>query len=115
MIQSPDLYLSALLKNSGAHLSAEEVISMIPGVLAAPGIDDGIGDANSWITMAAESPTPELVTHLTSLIDRVKDTNKNSLIIPCPSKKRISLLREELSHQDLNGFSFLPAKLVPNN
>ena len=104
MIESPHLILSTLLTESDARLTAEEVLSMIPGVVAAPGNEDGVGDADSWVDLVAENPSPELVTHLTSLIENARKSENSSLIFPCPSEKRLSHLRKELNRQNLDGF-----------
>ena len=96
--------LTSLLKKSDAFLTADEVRSLIPGVLSAPGIEDGMGDTNSWIEMIAERPSAELVQHLTTLLEKAKVSEKNEQVLKYPTKKRFKLLREELAKLNLDGF-----------
>ena len=96
--------LSALLTKSNAFLTAEEVWSLIPGVLSAPGIEDGMGDINAWMKMVANHPSPELSEHLTNILNKAKDFESKKNTFKSSTKKRFKLLREQLAKLNLDGF-----------
>ena len=104
MDQTPHQVLSTLLAESDAYLTADQVLEIIPGVVAAPGDDGGNGGENSWMDMAALNLSPRLIRHLDSLLNTARKSEINGLVSPCPCEARITLLRKELLNQNLDGF-----------
>ena len=104
MDQTPHQVLSTLLAESDAYLTADQVLEIIPGVVAAPGDDGGNGGENSWMDMAALNPSPRLIKHLDSLLNTARKSEINGLVAPCPCVARVTLLRKELLSQNLDGF-----------
>ena len=79
MDQTPHQVLSTLLAESDAYLTADQVLEIIPGVVAAPGNDGGNGGENSWMDMAALNPSPRLIRHLDCLLNTARRISKFKL------------------------------------
>ena len=103
MDQTPHQVLTSLLAKSDAHLTADQILEIIPGVVSAPGDDGGNGKENSWMDMVTENPSPRLVKHLDDLIKTARKHEINGLSLPCPCETRVTLLRQELNNQNLDG------------
>ena len=53
--------LKEQLARSTVHITADDLSDVIAGVLAAPGVEGGIGDPDVWMTMVSADPAPDLI------------------------------------------------------
>ena len=99
-----DTDLNDQLARSSAHITADNLSGVIAGVLAAPGVDGGIGDPDAWMEMVSANPTPDLIQVLRDQLNEAEKEYETGLETPCPSGNRLANLRAELSRQSLSGF-----------
>ena len=96
--------LKEQLARSTAHITADDLSDVIAGVLAAPGVDGGIGDPDVWMTMVSADPAPDLIQVLRDHFNKAEKEYSTGLETPCQSGTRLAELRAELTRQGLSGF-----------
>lgn len=99
-----DTDLKEQLARSTAHVTVDDLCSVIAGVLAAPGADGGIGGPDAWMTMVSVDPAPDLIQVLRDHFNKAEKEYSTGLETPCQSGTRLAELRAELTRQGLSGF-----------
>lgn len=93
-----DEALSGLLKKHQAHLSINALTELLPGIAAAPAGEK----PDSWIDLVADNPSPALVAQLQAF--RREKESRAAQTQAQPIAARLTLLREALKRQGLDGF-----------
>ncbi|WP_374384322.1 aminopeptidase P family protein [Dongia sp.] len=93
-----DEALAGLLKKHQAHLNINALTELLPGIAAAPAGEK----ADAWIDLVAHNPSPALIAQLQAF--RREKESREATTRAQPIAARLTLLREALKRQGLDGF-----------